>query len=149
MLDTFSERGEDILFEEAVSVAASFAASIDTQECLLDLLFLGAETYCFTAGRGQLHTENMLEVLAHTRHCENRDFKELVDCVVDRRAGLSGIILVLLGWDEPRRDFVDDLLASDLPLLALVVTDTPVPRDPPAGVRFLEAGKIEEGLVGV
>ena len=149
VLDTFSEGGADRRFEEAVSVAASFAASIDTQECLLDLLFLGAETYCFTAGRGQLHTENMLEVLAHIRPCENRVFEELVDCVIERRPGLSGIILVLLGWDEPRRHFVDDLLASDLPLLALVVTDTPGAAEPRPGVRFLEPGQIEAGLVGL
>ena len=149
VLDTFPEPGADNLFEEAVSVAASFAASIDTQECLLDLLFLGAETYCFTAGRGQLHTENMLEVLAHTRPCENHRFNELVDCVMERRAGLSGIILVLLGWDEPRRMFVDELLACDLPLLALVVTDSPLEADPRPGVCFLAPGQIEQGLAGL
>ena len=146
VLDTFSDPTNEPLFEQAVSLAASFAASIDTQECLLDLLFLGAETYCFTAGRGQLHTENLLEVLAHTQPCEHRGFDELADCVMERRAGLSGIILVLLDWSEPRRLFVDDLLASGLPLLALVVTDQPVPEDAPGSVRFLQPGRMEEGL---
>src|SRR5439155_587474 len=64
VLDTFAEREESDVFEEAVSVAASIACSIQTKDSLLDLLFVGPETYCFTAGRGLGHTDHMLEVLA-------------------------------------------------------------------------------------
>src|SRR5205085_1884082 len=49
------------LFEEAVSVAASFACTIDTQESLLDLLFVGPQAFCFTIGRGVAHADQMLE----------------------------------------------------------------------------------------
>jgi uncharacterized protein (DUF58 family) len=42
VLDTGTRRGEDAAFEEAVAVAASFVHTIDTQECLLDLLFVAA-----------------------------------------------------------------------------------------------------------
>ncbi|HAH05889.1 MAG TPA: DUF58 domain-containing protein, partial [Elusimicrobia bacterium] len=52
ILDTFGAPPPEV-FEEAVSAAASFACSVLTQESLLDLLFVGAEAYCFTAGRGQ------------------------------------------------------------------------------------------------
>ena len=40
ILDTFAVPGGDEAFEEAVSVAASFACTLLTQESLLDLLFL-------------------------------------------------------------------------------------------------------------
>ena len=40
VLDTFTDPDDVQIFEEAVSIAASFACSIDTQESLLDLLFV-------------------------------------------------------------------------------------------------------------
>src|SRR5207253_2587362 len=51
ILDTFTGDLGDPIFEEAVSVAASVAISMQTQESLLDLMFVGPEAYCFTAGR--------------------------------------------------------------------------------------------------
>ena len=45
VLDTGTDRGEDAAFEEAVALAASFVYTIDTHECLLDLLFVGGEVH--------------------------------------------------------------------------------------------------------
>ena len=50
VLDTFGDHLNHELFEEAVSVAASFACTLQTQESLLDLLFVGAEAYMFFFG---------------------------------------------------------------------------------------------------
>jgi hypothetical protein len=59
ILDTFIARPGSDAFEEAVSVAASFACTLPTQESLLDLLFVGPQAFCFTAGRGLAHTEHL------------------------------------------------------------------------------------------
>jgi len=48
---------------EAVSVAASFACAIQTQESLLDLLFVGPRLLLH-AGRGLAHADQMLAILA-------------------------------------------------------------------------------------
>ena len=72
VLDTFGDDPHSEAFEEAVSVAASFACTIQTQESLLDLLFVGAEAYCFTAGRGLAHADQMLEILASVRVCTEK-----------------------------------------------------------------------------
>src|SRR5204862_6450540 len=48
ILDTFTEPDDLAVFEEAVSVAASFACTVDTQESLLDLLFIGPQAFTFT-----------------------------------------------------------------------------------------------------
>ena len=69
VLDTFTDEPHSEMLEEAVSVAASFACTVLTQESLLDLLFVGAESYCFTAGRGLAHADQMLEILASVRAC--------------------------------------------------------------------------------
>jgi uncharacterized protein (DUF58 family) len=147
VLDTFAARPESDVFEEAVAVAASVACSIQTQDSLLDLLFVGAETYCFTAGRGLGHTDRMLEVLAGVRPCDDRPFRALHHAVLDRYASLSGCVAVLLAWDEPRRDFVRHLRALGVPTRAFVVSE-PAAAAAPTGdeVHHLEVGRIAEGL---
>src|SRR5437016_7761304 len=77
VLDTFTTHLGDPVFEEAVSVAASIAISMQTQESLLDLMFVGPEAYCFTAGRGVAHTEQLLEVLACVGPCQDKPFRSL------------------------------------------------------------------------
>ena len=147
VLDTFAERAESDVFEEAVSVAASLACSIQTQDSLLDLLFVGPETYCFTAGRGLGHTDRMLEVLAGVRPCRDRPFHALHRAVLERYTSLSGCIAVLLAWDQPRQDFVRQLRALGVPTRALVVSDAAAPAVGPGDeVHRLEVGRIAEGL---
>ncbi len=147
VLDTFAASEPSEAFEEAVSVAASIACSIQTQDALLDLLFVGPEAYCFTAGRGLGDTDRMLEVLAGVRACRDKPFRALHHAVLERRASLSGAICVLLAWDEPRRAFVAQLRALGTPVRIFVVTekDAPAPASP-GEVHHLVAGAIAEGL---
>ncbi len=133
------------MFEEAVSIAASFAYTVNTQECLLDLMFIGAESYCHTAGRGQLSTAHLLEILAGVQPCHNQPFRVLHDAVMGQRAALTGCICILLAWDEPRAEFARRLRALGVPLLALVVTAESISERLP-WLHVLEPGRIQEGL---
>ena len=66
------------------------------------------------------------------------------------RAALSSAILVLLAWDEARRDLVTRLQATGLQVLALVVSDAPeqvAERAP--WLTVLQPGKIQQGLAAV
>jgi hypothetical protein len=151
LLDTFARPGE--IFEEAVSVAASFAATIDTQESLLDLMFIGPEAYCFTAGRGVAHSDQMLEILASVQPCHNKSFADLQNLVVQHSSILSGCVCVFMAWDAPRQELVRRLLSFGLPLLVLVLAEPggkkldpgPMAKDPGALIT-IELGKIQEGL---
>ena len=87
VLDTFNDEPHSEVFEEAVSVAASFACTILTQESLLDLLFVGNQSYCFTAGRGLAHADQMLEILASVKHCADKKFEALEHLVLNHVAG--------------------------------------------------------------
>ncbi len=154
ILDTFQETGGSEILEEAVSVAASFAYSIQTQESLLDLMFVGAEAFCFTSGRGLAHVDKMLEILASVRACKDRPFNTLPALVMERAALLSGCVCILLSWDEERQAFIGLLKALGLPVLVLVVAEdkarSPLDPGPMKGdlehLHRLQAGKIEEGL---
>lgn len=147
ILDTSSARGEDAAFEEAVSVAASFVYAIDTRECLLDLLFVGGEVRTYTAGRGQMLSEHMLEVLAGVAPSPPQEFSLLAKAVLAQRGALSSCIAVLPGWDEARRDFVDTLVRSGLETRVLLICarEDSVASVPP-GVLVLHTGEIESGL---
>ncbi len=131
VLDTFSDDPYSDLFEEAVSVAASFACNLQTQDSLLDLMFVGSEAYCFTSGRGLAHAEQMLEVLAAVRVTNDTNFAALPRAVLDRISGVSGCVLVLLAWDERRQAFVKRLHQLAIPLrVFVIVPDNQPPLDP-------------------
>ncbi len=154
VLDTFTGHTHSEAFEEAASIAASFACTIQTQESLLDLLFVGSESYCFTAGRGIAHGEQLLEILASVRPARERSFETLERLVLTHISKVSGCIFVLLDWDEPRRAFVRKVQALGVPLLVLVVTEgdaakiasLAVAGGRPDRFAILECGKIEQGL---
>ena len=110
--------------EGAVSIAASFACHFETQDALLDLMFVGTEAYCFTTGRGLGHQEQMLEILAAVVPCVDQSFAYLTPEVLNRSSLLSGCICIFLTWDDDRAQLIHYLQALNLPVLVLLVEDT-------------------------
>jgi uncharacterized protein (DUF58 family) len=148
VLDTGRGEGEDAVFEEAVALAASFVYTIDTQECLLDLLFVADQVHQYTAGRGQLQADHMLEILAGVAPGPRAAFDGLARAVLAQRARLSSCILIFVEWDAARADLLRTLTASGMDLRALLVcAEDAVPPDLPQGVRVLHPGRIEQGLL--
>ena len=146
VLDTGSARGEDESFEEAIALAASFVYTIDTQDCLLDLLLVGGEVRAYTAGRGQMNAEHMLEALAGVGTSPPGEFEALARAVMARRATLSSVIAIFVNWDEERERFVAALRAEGFDVRALLVRED---GDAPRGVLQLRPGKIEQGLAAL
>jgi uncharacterized protein (DUF58 family) len=147
----------NLVFEEAVSVAASFASTVGTQESLLDLMFVGPQAVCFTTGRGLGQAEQALELLAAVQPCADKPFHALEELVLRHAGAVCGCVCVLLAWDEPRRELVRKLQARGLPVLVLVVAgagEAEALRALPSGeviehFHVLEAGKVAEGLQGL
>lgn len=146
ILDTSTDKGEDAAFEEAVAVAASFVYAIDTRECLLDLLFVGGEVRTYTAGRGQMQLEHMLEVLAGVGPSAPADFAELSRAVLAQRGALTSCVVVLLSWDDARRSFVDALRRTGVELRVLLVSEA---TQAPAGVTLLHPSSVGAGLAAL
>jgi uncharacterized protein (DUF58 family) len=124
ILDTFGDLAHEPIFEEAVSIAASLACTIQDQDSLLDLMFVGPAAYCFTSGRGVGHMEQMLEILASVQMCREKDVAALEHLVLTHAAELSGCVCVFIAWDEPRQRLVKGLLARRVPLRVLVVSES-------------------------
>jgi uncharacterized protein (DUF58 family) len=153
VLDTFDDEPNSERLEEVVSVAASFACTVLTQESLLDLLFVGNQSYCFTAGRGLGHVNQMLEILASVKNCSDKQFESLEQLVLNHVAAVSGCICVLQFWDAKRQNLISKLRTLDIPLLVLIVVqpggkklDAGPLRDEPENFHVLEIGHIGEAL---
>jgi uncharacterized protein (DUF58 family) len=150
VLDTGTPRGEDAAFEDAVAVAASFVYTIDTQECLLDLLFVGGEVRRYVAGRGQLQAEHMLEVLAGVGPSAPAAFEALARAVLEARGQLASCILVLVSWDEARRRLAQTLAASGIEVRAILVcARESAPADAPPWLSVVHPGAVEAALAGL
>lgn len=154
ILDTYSPDGDNEVFEEAVSVAASFACSIQSSDSLLDLLFVGPEAYCFTSGRGLAQTEKLLEILAGVKTCSGKPFLALERMVLEHLSLVSGCLCVFIHWDEVRREFVERMQARGVVPLVLVVTpDKAPPLHPgpmaahPGRFRQLPVSRVQEMLL--
>ena len=163
VLDTFQEQPYSRAFEEAVSLAASFVSTVETQESLLDLMFVGNKAYCFSSGRGVSHTDSMMEILACVRPCHDRPFSELSSLLLNHASRVSGCICILLVWDKERREMIRMLRGIGVPLKVIVVTEqadvantadtaeenTDPMRNEPENFHVLAADAMEEGVAGL
>ena len=144
ILDTLSTQQSDQQFEEAVSVAASFAASIDTNESLLDLMFVKNEAHIVTAGRGVERAEKLLEVLAGVTPSRSTDYDSLLRLVIRHSDDLTACLVVLNGWDSQRAEFLQKLSRHGIICAPLVIGT----GSAPAGIsgHWIESGHLERDL---
>ncbi len=151
VLDTFQSQSQSEILEEAISVAASFAWDLHTQESLLDLMFVGIESYCFTAGRGLGSSEQMLEILAGVTACQDKTFNYLTAALIERISVLSGCICIFIDWDEERKKLVEYLQGFKIPLLLLLITqeEKQYSHLNVENLHILPLGKIQSALMNI
>jgi uncharacterized protein (DUF58 family) len=144
VLDTFPESGHEMLFEDAVSIAASFASTIDTKESLLDLMFIKDRAHTVTVGRGVARAEHLLDVLATVEPETVPQFDVLSRLVLKHRDDLTSCLIVLSGWSESRAEFVRGLTKRGLPCVVLVAGQGSAPKD--FRGYWIESGNLSRDL---
>lgn len=147
VLDSLSTDRSDLGFEEAISVAASFACAIDTTESLLDLMFVKNEAHRVTVGRGVERAEKLLEVLAGVTPERTGDLRSLARLVLRYRDDLTCCVVILNGWDDLRAEFLRMLEEGGLTVVPIVVGL----GEKPAGVpcHWLRLDRIAEDLLNL
>ncbi|WP_353929691.1 DUF58 domain-containing protein [Okeanomitos corallinicola TIOX110] len=123
ILDTFQPEKYSQILETAISLSASLASDVQTQESLLDLMFVGNEAYCFTFGRGLSHTDKMLEILASVGACRDQDFDSIIPVVLEKISMLSGCICIFLSWDEARKKLIEYLEQMNIHTLVFILSE--------------------------
>ncbi|MGD7651682.1 MAG: DUF58 domain-containing protein [Verrucomicrobiales bacterium] len=144
ILDTISTDRTDVTFEQAVSVAASFAASIDTSESLLDLMFVKNQAHVVTAGRGLQRAERLLEVLAGVTPERTPCFETLSRLVLRYRDDLTSCLVIFNGWDDQRKNFLQTLTQHNITCAPIIIGAGPNPGNAPG--CWLQSGHIATDL---
>jgi len=144
VLDTFPVSGDELAFEDAVSIAASFASSIDTRESLLDLMFIKDQAHTVTVGRGIARPEVLLEVLAGVEPETVPHFDTLANLVLKYREELTSCLVVLCGWSDERAAFVRKLTSQGLTCTVLATGQGPAPQGFPG--HWIEANQLARDL---
>lgn len=140
VLDCLSTDRSDVAFEEVVSVAASFACSIDTSESLLDLMFVKNQAHRMTIGRGMERTEKLLEVLAGVSPERSGDHKNLAQLVLKYRDDMTSCIVVLNGWDDSRAELLEMLERGGVLAVPVIVGEGEKPSAVPG--YWLRSGEV-------
>lgn len=152
ILDTYTSNDHEDVFEEAVSVAASFACTLQKQDSILDLMFVGSKAFHMTSGRGIANTERVLEVLASVTPSPSENFETLKNLALRHVVNFSGCVCVLTRWDEERCNLVQQLESSGVPTQVLLICqkdkEVTIKPAPPSIERFhvLKTGQIQEDL---
>lgn len=123
ILDTFLDNSSDVVFEDAVSVAASFITAEREQDTLLDLMFVGDKSYRITSGRGLAATESILEILACVAGVYESNINEVERLIKQSSHECSAIICVLLTLDKPRLNLINLLSSLGMPIKCLIICD--------------------------
>ncbi len=144
VLDTFPQAEDAALFEDAVSVAASFAATLDTRESLLDLIFIKDTAHVVTAGRGLARAEKLLEVLAAVEGEPVPDFETLGRLVLRHREKMTSCLIVLAGWNQERSEFLETLRGGGVACVPIVLGHGHAPENVPG--HWIESGQLSRDL---
>lgn len=145
ILDTFPSAGDDALFEDAVSVAASFVVAVDARESLIDLMFIAGHERVVTAGQGIARAETLLEVLAGVESSPHEDFDSLAKLVIRHGDDLAGCLCVFSGWSESRAKLLNRLNRAGIETSALVIC-----RERPGArprCHFVRTGELASDLM--
>lgn len=131
-------------FEAALSLVAAISHFLGAQDFTVDLFAAGGTVYRF-GGRSTDYQARMLDILAGM-DCDGRDtFPDIVAPLAAELAQISGVVFVLLQWDEARRRMIEDTIASGGGCRAfLIVPSLPPPGLPPY-VTPLLAGNVLAG----
>jgi len=110
-------------FEEAISIAASFSRVVDTQECLLDLIFFNKDSQTLTVGAGVARSENLLEHLATLEIEIQPDWQSLSQQVIKHSSSFSVCVVIFTRLSDERRKLVRDWKRAGLNLLVLILVN--------------------------
>lgn len=123
VLDTFVSVEHEAVFEVAVSLAATFACAVDTEQSLLDLMFVQQSAQIHRVGRNVDQVDSMLEVLASVDMESEPDWKGLSSMVAQHADDMTTCIAVMCSLDDERRAFLERVVASGVRLCVLLVTE--------------------------
>jgi hypothetical protein len=154
VLDTFVPPERERVFEEAVSIAASYIASMDPHDAILDLVLGRHAMDAFSSGRGLGGSEKMLEILSCVESCPDKTVLELKPVLESGLKKISGAILVFSGWSRDHEDICRIIHEALVPAVVIVLAEDARQKETivretggsPYPVRVVQIGAVLEEL---
>lgn len=144
ILDTSS--GSFEVLEEAISLAASFALTMNTPDSVLDLIYLSDKQEILTSGRGTDSVNKQLEALA-TLSKSKLELKQLKEATIRHARFVSAFILILSDWTEEHQFFLESMKSINVPLHTFIVTEDEIKiQHESIDAHVMPVGKIQEAL---
>ncbi|MDA3798694.1 MAG: DUF58 domain-containing protein [Kiritimatiellae bacterium] len=144
----FSNLTKNEPIEAAISLSASIVDFLSVTDRVLDLLVAGPQVYRFVSTGRVGYFEEVLDILASIEPFAEDPFEKLESLLFEEIRMIQSVCLVLINWDERRRELVQDLLAYDVGVkIVLITPDGNRPADYPVDELCLSAKEILEGEV--
>ncbi|MEM4248493.1 MAG: DUF58 domain-containing protein, partial [Candidatus Nanoarchaeia archaeon] len=125
LMDFFSttEKKYSQRLEGAISLAASVAEICSKQDYVIDLFAAGPEIYHFQSGRSLSQLDDILDILATVSFSRQEPFELLEPAVLAEIAGIGSAVVILLNWDEKRRNFAKKLRDNGVFVKLILVSE--------------------------
>ncbi len=114
ILDTFVDHHNEALFEDAVSIAASFVIA-QQNHTAMDLMFMDHN------GQAPVYTKNLFETLACIESCPQKNIDDLTALLRQNAWQYSAFICVLINVESQRQMLLQTLAALHIPLKILLI----------------------------
>lgn len=124
-------------FESSLSLAASISDYLERQEYIIDIIAAGPDIFYLQAGRSLACLDQILDILACLNPCPEKPYSLVEPHLMEEMSKICTLIVLLLDWDEQRRDFLYRLKSMGIDMKIYLVTD----KEPP-----LEILNHQEGL---
>lgn len=108
VLDTFAP-GQEVAFEEAVSIAASLIIAIHRNNGVVQRLFLGDQDHRHDAPTRTSDSTPFLEALARVQTTTQENFSQLQQSVLRHSPEFRSIFVIFTGWSASRDAFLTNL----------------------------------------
>ena len=122
-------------FESLLSLAASISDYLERQEYIIDIIAAGPDIYYLQAGRSLAYLDQILDILACLDVCRHKPYVKVEPTLMDELSQISTVIVLLLGWDDERREFLFHLKEMGVDMRVFFISNK---------MEELEIGPFEE-----
>lgn len=123
VVDTDATAASAAHLEAALSLCAGIIAKLCRGEALVDVLVTGEHAERLSLGRNLASLERALDVLAAANESHEFASDRLLGQLGPHLGRLSSVVLVALGWDAARAEFVSTVEARGVAVVVYVVGD--------------------------
>ncbi len=111
-------------FEAALSLTAALSHYLAHGDYIVDVFAAGSDVYHFKGGRSLAQLDQILDILACLEPSRTESINKLESAVIEEMAGIGSAMLLLLKWDDARKELVEQLHQHGITLKIIIISLT-------------------------